>query len=110
MKVCYFANNTITPEGPVSLPDGSWLFVETKMSNIMWISADGKQRKIVANTAAPNGLAVDAQVIFMWQTPNNGRLFRLLRKEIEPFSPQERNRIRLCYQMTFVLEKTVCCI
>lgn len=61
MKVCYFANNTITPEGPVSLPDGSWLFVETKMSNIMWISADGKQRKIVANTAAPNGLAVDAQ-------------------------------------------------
>ena len=33
MKVCYFANNTITPEGPVSLPDGSWLFVETKMSN-----------------------------------------------------------------------------
>ena len=61
MNISFFANNTITPEGPVSLADGSWLFVETTMSNVMWISADGKERKIIANTAGPNGMAVDKQ-------------------------------------------------
>ena len=61
MEICFFANQAITPEGPVSLSDGSWLFVETTLSNVVWISADGKQRKIIANTAAPNGLAIDAE-------------------------------------------------
>jgi gluconolactonase len=51
------------PEGPVLLPDGSWLVVEMDPSRgcITRLSADGKSRRVVAKTGRPNGLAVDQQ-------------------------------------------------
>jgi len=59
MKI--FAAPLDTPEGPVCLPDGSWLCVEMGPARgcVTKISPDGKEiRKIVA-TGRPNGLAVD---------------------------------------------------
>ena len=51
------------PEGPVLLPDGSWLVVEMDPSRgcITHLSADGQSRRVVAKTGRPNGLAVDRQ-------------------------------------------------
>jgi gluconolactonase len=50
-----------TPEGPVSLPDGSWYCVEMgpDRGSVTHISADGKRAFALAHTGRPNGLAVD---------------------------------------------------
>lgn len=56
-----FADNLIAPEGPVMLPDRSWLVVEMdpERGGITHISADGLNRRIITRTGRPNGLAVD---------------------------------------------------
>ena len=49
------------PEGPVLLPDGSFLFVEMTPDKgcVTRVSADGKSQQILAKTGRPNGLARD---------------------------------------------------
>ena len=49
------------PEGPVLLPDGSWLVVEMgpERGCVTRISGDGKQKNLIAKTGRPNGLALD---------------------------------------------------
>lgn len=56
-----FARELGFPEGPVVLPDGSFLFVEMSPDKgcITQISADGKSRQVLAKTGRPNGLARD---------------------------------------------------
>ena len=55
------------PEGPVVLDDGSFLLVEMASDRgcTTHISRDGKQRRVVAKTGRPNGLAVDRDG-FIW--------------------------------------------
>jgi len=49
------------PEGPVLLPDNSWLVTEMRLDRgwITHISADGQYRKVLAKTGRPNGLTLD---------------------------------------------------
>src|ERR1700704_979747 len=61
-----FASGLIFPEGPVALPDRTWLVVEGgERGCVTQISADGKQRRRVAVTGLPNGLAVNSAG-FIW--------------------------------------------
>ncbi|MGD0498109.1 MAG: SMP-30/gluconolactonase/LRE family protein [Bryobacteraceae bacterium] len=62
-----FAKNLSAPEGPVALPDGSWLVVEGGADRgcITQIASDGRSNRIIARTGRPNGLAVDRQG-FIW--------------------------------------------
>src|ERR1035438_6052019 len=56
-----FAVDLGDPEGPVALPDGTWLVVEGTSDRgcVTQISADGKTKRAIAKTGLPNGLAVD---------------------------------------------------
>lgn len=56
-----FASGLSEPEGPVLLSDGSWLVVEMGASRgcVTHISPDGQDKRVVARTGRPNGLAVD---------------------------------------------------
>ncbi len=58
-----FAADLLDPEGPVAMPDGSWLFVEgaAERGCVTHASADGGSRRIVKKTGRPNGLTVDAE-------------------------------------------------
>ncbi|HMN59097.1 MAG TPA: SMP-30/gluconolactonase/LRE family protein [Anaerolinea sp.] len=58
-----FARGLSVPEGPVVLPDGSWLCVEMGADRgcVTHISPDGKGRRALARTGRPNGLAVDRE-------------------------------------------------
>lgn len=49
------------PEGPVLLADGSWLVTELALARgcVTWIDPSGSERRVVARTGRPNGLAVD---------------------------------------------------
>ena len=61
-----FATGLFFPEGPVALPDGTWLVVEGgERGCVTQISADGNERRTVAVTGLPNGLAVDSAG-FIW--------------------------------------------
>jgi gluconolactonase len=57
-----WARDLQNPEGPVALPDGSWLLVEggAERGCVTHLSADGQTRRTVRKTGRPNGLAVDA--------------------------------------------------
>ena len=50
------------PEAPVLLPDGNFLFTEMTPETgwVIWFSADGQSRRVVAKTGRPNGLAQDS--------------------------------------------------
>jgi gluconolactonase len=56
-----FASGFSKPEGPVLLNDQSWIVAEMGEDRgcITQIRSDGSDRKIVAKTGCPNGLAVD---------------------------------------------------
>lgn len=55
-----FIHDLHLPEGPVALPDGSWLCVEDQPRGcITHINANGVDRCVIAVTGRPNGLAVD---------------------------------------------------
>jgi gluconolactonase len=62
-----FAKGLGVPEGPVLLPDNSWVCVEMSADRgcVSHISADGKTIRMIAKTGRPNGLAVDKDG-FMW--------------------------------------------
>src|ERR1700743_371334 len=57
-----FASDLGAREGPVALPDGAWLIVEAAADRgcVSWLSADGRNKKVIKKTGRPNGLAVDA--------------------------------------------------
>jgi gluconolactonase len=56
-----FSSDLGSPEGPVLMPDGSWLVVEMAPERgcVTHISADGQSKRIIARTGRPNGLALD---------------------------------------------------
>lgn len=58
-----FAGDLLDPEGPVAMPDRSWLFVEGAADRgcVTHVSPDGRTRRIVKKTGRPNGLAIDAE-------------------------------------------------
>ena len=60
-----FATDLSSPEGPVALPNGSWLVVEggSDRACVTQISSDGVMKRSVARTGRPNGLAVDERGI-----------------------------------------------
>ena len=62
-----FASGLRVPEGPVLLPDGSWLVVEMGSDRgcVTHLSPDGQTKHMIARTGRPNGLAVDKQG-FIW--------------------------------------------
>jgi gluconolactonase len=62
-----FAQGLVAPEGPVALPDGSWLIVEGSADRgcVTSLSADGKTKSVIKKTGRPNGLALDAEG-FIW--------------------------------------------
>jgi gluconolactonase len=74
-----FARDLGNPEGPVALPDGTWLIVEGTPDRgcVSHLSADGQNRTVIKKTGRPNGLAVDAQG-YIWvaesKTPSLLRL------------------------------------
>src|SRR5215471_7050344 len=55
-----FASDLKTPEGPVALPDGSFIVVEGGRGCVTQISSDGQSKRTIAVTGEPNGLAVDS--------------------------------------------------
>jgi gluconolactonase len=57
-----FTGDLGAPEGPVALPDGSWLVVEAAGHRgcVTHLSADGRTKSVIKQTGRPNGLAVDA--------------------------------------------------
>lgn len=56
-----FATDLGAPEGPVALPDGTWLIVEAASERgcVTRLSTDGR-RSVIRQTGRPNGLAIDA--------------------------------------------------
>ncbi len=56
-----FCTELSVPEGPVLLSDGSFLVVEMGPDRgcVTHLSPDGKDKRIIARTGRPNGLAVD---------------------------------------------------
>lgn len=59
-KITVFAENVRNPEGPVALPDGSWVFTEMDLGIISRVNAHGNNKQKIAYTGRPNGLALDA--------------------------------------------------
>ncbi|MFH1927370.1 MAG: SMP-30/gluconolactonase/LRE family protein [Chloroflexota bacterium] len=55
-----FRQDVSNPEGPVCLPDGSWVVTEMNRGIVSHISAEGKVKRKIAHTGRPNGLALDA--------------------------------------------------
>ena len=74
-----FATGFSAPEGPVALPDGSWLIVEggAERGCITQISADGRETRMVGKTGRPNGLAVDSQGVIWVAESKTPSLVRL---------------------------------
>lgn len=62
-----FSTGLDFPEGPVALPDKSWLVVEMGggAGCVTHISPDGKTKRRIAKTGRPNGLVVD-QLGYLW--------------------------------------------
>lgn len=56
-----FVDDLGNPEGPVLLPDKSWLVTEMRLDRgwITHISSDGRRRDVLAKTGRPNGLTID---------------------------------------------------
>jgi gluconolactonase len=62
-----FVRELGNPEGPVLLPDGSWAITEMRPDRgcVTHISADGLERRVIARTGRPNGLALDREGV-LW--------------------------------------------
>ena len=74
------------PEGPVVLSDGSWLVVEMGPHRgcITHLTNQGRDKRVVAKTGRPNGLAVDHQQnIWCAETQNPSLLRVTLDGEVE---------------------------
>ncbi len=74
-----FATGLSAPEGPVALPDGTWLIVEGggQRGCVTHISADGQNKHIIKKTGRPNGLAVDADGVIWVAESKTPSLVRL---------------------------------
>jgi len=74
-----FASDLDVPEGPVLLPDRSWLCVEMGAGRgcVTHIGADGKSKRVVAKTGRPNGLAIDKNGIIWVAESSTPSLLRL---------------------------------
>jgi gluconolactonase len=74
-----FATGLSAPEGPVALPDGTWLIVEggAKRGCVTHISADGKTKRVIKKTGRPNGLAVDSKGVIWVAESKQPSLVRL---------------------------------
>jgi gluconolactonase len=74
-----FAGDLLDPEGPVAMPDGSWLFVEGAADRgcVTHVNEDGRSRRIVKRTGRPNGLAIDAEQAIWVAESKNPSLLRL---------------------------------
>jgi len=75
-----FAEGLDHPEGPVLLPDRSWLVVEMGLERgcVTHISTDGKSKRVIAKTGRPNGLAVDnGGTIWVAESVNPPSLLRM---------------------------------
>lgn len=59
-RIIVLREDADNPEGPVSLPDGSWLYTEMDLGVITLTNSDGSIRREIAHTGLPNGLTVDA--------------------------------------------------
>ncbi len=57
-----FVDDLKNPEAPVILPDGNLCLVEMHESRgwILWLNADGRERRVVAKTGRPNGMTLAA--------------------------------------------------
>lgn len=74
-----FATGLSAPEGPVALPDGSWLVVESGADRgcVTHISPDGQQKRVIKKTGRPNGLAVDSHGVIWVAESKTPSLVRL---------------------------------
>jgi gluconolactonase len=74
-----FATGLVNPEGPVALPDGSWLVVEGGTRGcVTQITSDGLARRTLSTTGYPNGLAVDSRgAIWIAEASAPGSLRRM---------------------------------
>jgi gluconolactonase len=74
-----FAVDLGDPEGPVALPDGTWLVVEgaAKRGCVTHVSADGKTKRVIRKTGLPNGLAVDRKGVIWVAESKEPSLIRL---------------------------------
>ena len=74
-----FASQLSAPEGPVALPDGTWLVVEGggERGCVTHISADGQKKRVVKKTGRPNGLAVDSKGVIWVAESKTPSLIRL---------------------------------
>ena len=63
-------------EGPIGLPDGTFVFTETNGSRITKIAADGSTSVFLDNTNGSNGLALEANgnLISVQTTPGNTKV------------------------------------
>jgi gluconolactonase len=84
-----FARDLGFPEAPVALPDGSFLFVEMSEDKgwIIRITADGKDRRVIAKTGRPNGLACDRNgSVWVAETAQRALLKMNLNGQYETFA------------------------
>ena len=74
-----FATGLSAPEGPVALPDGTWLIVEggAERGCVTHVSADGQVKRVIKKTGRPNGLAVDSQGVIWVAESKTPSLVRL---------------------------------
>ena len=92
-----FATGLFFPEGPVVLPDGTWLVVEGgERGCVTQISADGKTRRTIAVTGIPNGLAVDSRGFIWVAEPKVPSLLRVTLAGNAAASTPRASRSRAC--------------
>jgi gluconolactonase len=74
-----FSTGLSAPEGPVALPDNTWLVVEggAERGCVTHISADGQTKRVIKKTGRPNGLAVDASGVIWVAESKQPSLVRL---------------------------------
>ena len=79
-----FTTGLSVPEGPVLLPDESFLVVEMGPDRgcVTHISPDGQTKRMIAKTGRPNGLAVDKDG-FIWVAESKNPMPSLLRVTME---------------------------
>ena len=74
-----FTTGFSAPEGPVALPDGTWLIVEggAERGCVTHISANGQIKRVIKKIGRPNGLAVDSHGVIWVAESKTPSLVRL---------------------------------